>query len=153
MRIIYTGILWAAAVRPISGSGFWAAFPAAFLLIPIVLSIRKMIVYFRLINSGDKTLAEICHTDPVGWGSSRHYRKYYSYYVKGDHFGDVFYTGYRYKKYADKKKITVYYDPGHPKKHVIQGISLYEPLSALILCGLPFAAFLYLFIYELLKCF
>ena len=116
------------------------------------MAIRQLAAYIRLRKQGETTDAEIWHTDQLGWGVNRRYAKYYSYSVAGKDFGDVFYTGFCLKKYAVKKTVRVSYDRENPEKHILHGLSVYEPIFILLFTGVPFAALLVLFVQEILKC-
>ena len=153
MRILYTGILWAAAIKPISGGGFWAGFFAVAFLIPVIYFIRKITEYFTLKKHGESTEAKIRQTEKQPYRYTYVYRKYYSFDIGGQSYGGFFDTGVNLKKYHTNRTIRIYYEKENPEHHIINGLSLYEPLCLLILTGLPFCCALYLFILEIRKCF
>lgn len=153
MRIIYTGILGAAAMKPISGGGFWAGFFSVLLLLPVIYFIRKIIDYFDLRRNGESTCGKIWQTENQPYQFSNIYRKYYSFDADGQSYGGVFHTGINIKKYRTNRTIRICYQKEKPAHHIIIGLSLYEPLCLLILTGLPFLSAVYLFTLEFRKCF
>ena len=153
MRIVYSGILGAAAVKPISGGGFWAGFFSVLLLIPVIMIIRKIVEYFALKKHGESTDAKIWQTEKRPFRYTYVYRKYYSFDAAGKSYGGFFDTGVNLKKHHTNRTIRIYYDKENPEHHIIIGLSLYEPLCLLILTGLPFLSAVYLFILEFRKCF
>ena len=153
MRIIYTGILGAAAMKPISGGGFWAGFFSVVLLIPMIYFIRIITDYFVLKKHGEPTEAKIRQTEKQPYRYTYVYRKYYSFDADGQSYGGFFDTGVNLKKYQTNRTIRIYYEKENPEHHIIIGLSLYEPLCLLILTELPFCCALYLFILEFRKCF
>ena len=153
MRILYTGILGSAAIKPISGGGFWAGFFAVAFLIPVIYFIRKITEYFTLKKHGESTEAKIWQTEKRPYRYTYVYRKYYNFDIGGQSYGGFFNTGVNLKKYQTNRTIRIYYDKENPAHHIINGLSLYEPLALLLLTGLPFLSAVYLFILEFRKCF
>lgn len=153
MRIVYSGILGAAAIKPISGGGFWAGFFSVVLLIPVIIIIRKITEYFTLKKHGESTDAQIRQTEKRPFRYTYVYRKYYSFDAPGKSYSGFFDTGVNLKKYHTNRTIRIYYDKENPEHHIIIGLSLYEPLGLLLLTGLPFLCACGLFISEFCKCF
>ena len=154
MRIVHTGILWA-AMRPISVGGFWVGFFSLLMLIPIILSIRQLIRYIRFLRSGIKTYARITKSERVWHGRSRAWKTSYSYDKADGSYGGcgVITVGFRTKKYRPGGRLEIRYLENDPGEHIIVPDALWEAIGVLFISGLIFASLLVLFISEVRKMF
>ena len=153
MRIVYSGILGAAALRPISGGGFWTGFFSLIFLFPFIFGISRVMNYIRLKKHGIKTYATIEKTDKQHSKCGFYYIKHYFYSAGEKYCGGIFETGFNKKKYADHQKIEVRYDKDNPEKHIRVKDSLWESIGILLLSGILFLSMFIMFFGELMKCF
>ena len=154
MRIVHTGILWA-AMRPISVGGFWIGIFCLLMLIPFVLGIRQLIRYIRFLRSGIKTYARITKSARIWFGKSRAWETTYSYDKADGSYGGcgVITVGFRTKKYRPGGRLEIRYLEDNPREHILVPEALWESIGVLFISGLIFASLLVLFISEVRKMF